>query len=69
MQKIQSISSFCSRDAFYLNILQSYWSRTIEPISLTPYFSQIWDLCKNMVIDINFHYKSNSEKNYDQTFR
>ena len=31
-------------------------------------FSQIWDLCRNTVNNINFHYRSNSVKINDQIF-
>ena len=31
-------------------------------------FSQIWDLCRNTVNNINFHYRSNSVKLNDKIF-
>ena len=61
--KNQAFSSFFSRDILDLKILQSDFPKAFWSISQEPDFSQVWDLCKNTVNNINFHYKPNSEKN------
>ena len=40
--------------------------RTLWPISQEPEFSQIRDLCRNTVNNINFHYRTNSAKINDK---
>ena len=60
--KNQALSLFCSRDLVNLKILQSDWSTAFWPLSQEPDFSQVWDLCRNTVNNINFHYRSNSIK-------
>ena len=48
--------------------LQSYWLRAFWPISQEQHFSQIEDLYRNTVNNINFHYRTNSRKINDQNF-
>ena len=48
--------------------LQSYWLRAFWPISQEQHFSQIEDLYKNTVNNINFHYRTNSRTINDQNF-
>ena len=60
--KNQSNSSFCYGDTDW-KILQSDWPRQFWPISQELDFSQRWDLRRNIANNINFHYRSNSEKN------
>ena len=60
--KNKTFPLFCSRDVVDLKILQSDWPRVFWPISERPDFSQILDLWKNALNNINFHYRSNSEK-------
>ena len=43
-------------------ILQSDWPRTLWPISQEPDFPDLWDLCRKIKNNINFHYRPNSEK-------
>ena len=38
-------------------------------ISVTKKYSQTWDLCRNAVDNINFHYRTNSEKINDKIFQ
>ena len=52
-------SSFYSRDTVDLKILQLDWPRAFWPISQEADFSQVWDLCKNTVVNINFICKLN----------
>ena len=55
--KNQTFSSFCSRDVIYLKILQSHCPKTSwQDSKRSQYFS------KHTAININFHYKPNSEK-------
>ena len=55
--KNQAFSSFRSRDIIYLKILQSHWPKTFwQDSKRSQYFS------KHTAININFHYKPNSEK-------
>ena len=42
--------------------MQSDWPRAFWPISQEPDFPQVWDLCKNTAVNINFLYRPNSEK-------
>ena len=60
--KNQAFSPFSPRDTVDLKILQSDWSQAFWPISQEPDFSQVWDLCKNTAVNINFLYRPNSEK-------
>ena len=60
--KNQAFSSFCSWDTVDLKILRSDWLRAFWPICQEPDFSQVWDLCQNTAVNINFLYKPNSEK-------
>ena len=48
--------------------LQSYWLRAFWPISQEQHFSQIEDLYRNTVHNINFHYRTNSRKINDHNF-
>ena len=50
-------------------MLQSDWLRKFWPISQEPEFSQIWDLCRNIANNINFHYRTNSVKINDKMFQ
>ena len=52
--KNQPLSSFYSRNIFDLKILQSDWLRAFWAIYQELEFSQIWDLSKHRVININF---------------
>ena len=67
--KNQAFSSFSSTETVNLKILQSDRPRAFWPISQEPDFSQIWDLCKNTVVNINFLYRPNSEKINGYTIR
>ena len=67
--KNQAFSSCCFRDMVDLKILQSDWLRTFWPISQEPDFSQVWDLCKHTVNNINFLYRPNSEKTNGKIFQ
>ena len=60
--KNQAFSSIYSRDIVDLKILQSDWQRAFWSISQEPDFSQVWDLRKNRINNINFFYRLNSEK-------
>ena len=50
------------------NILQSDWLRTFWTTSQEQKFPKIWDLCRNTVNIINFHYRRNSVKISNQFF-
>ena len=67
MQKMR-ISSICSGEMVDLKILQSELLRAFWPISQEKNLSQIEDLCRNTENNINFHYRTNSGKIYDQIF-
>ena len=56
------ISSFCFRDIVDLKILQYDWLKAFQHISQELNTSQIWNLYRNIVNNINFHYRLNSEK-------
>ena len=62
--KIQAIASFCSRDKVDWKILKSDWSRAFRSISQEPDFFQAWDLYRNTVNNLNFHYRPNPEKEW-----
>ena len=57
--KHHAILSFCSRDIFDLKILSSDWPKTFWSLYQDQDFSQIWHLCRNIVNNINFHYRPN----------
>ena len=60
----------CSGNMVDLKILQSDWLRSFWPISQGQKFSQTWDLCRNAAAnDINFHYRTKSEKTDDKSFQ
>ena len=62
--KKQAFSSVSSRDTADLKILQFDWPRrAFWPVSPEPAFSQVWDLCKNTAVNVNFLYRPNLEKN------
>ena len=67
--KNQTKSSFCFRDTIDLKLLQSDWPRAFQPISQEPNISQILDLYRNIVNNVNFYNRRKSEKNYDQIFQ
>ena len=50
------------------NILQPDWPRPFWTISQEQKFPKIWDLCRNTVNNINFHYRRNSVKISNQFF-
>ena len=58
--KDQAISSICYGHSVDLKILELDWLRAFLPISLKRDFSQIWNLCRNVANNINFHYRKNS---------
>ena len=66
--KNEAVSSICSGEILDLKILQSDWLRAFWPISQEQDFSQIWDLCRNIANNINFHYRTTSVKINDQIF-
>ena len=45
------------------------WSRAFWPISQESHFSQIWVLCRGIVNNTNFDYRTNSEKTNAQIFQ
>ena len=53
MQKM-TFSSLSSRATVNLKILQADWPRAFWPITQEPDFSQVWDVCKNTAVNINF---------------
>ena len=53
---------------FDLKILQLEWLRAFWPITQEQHFSQIEDLYRNTVNNINFHYRTNSGEINDQIF-
>ena len=61
-KQIHSIYSFlrCS-------LIEQLW--TFLPAFQEQTFSQIWDLCRNIGNNINFHYRTNSLKLNDQIFK
>ena len=59
MQKI------CLFHCFVLQVLQSDWPRRFWLISQETDFPKIWNLCKNMPNNINFHWRPNSGQNND----
>ena len=67
--KNQTKSSFCFRDIIDLKPLQSDRPRAFQPISQEPNISQILDLYRNIVNNVNFYNRRKSEKNYDQIFQ
>ena len=67
--KKQVFSSFCSRDIVNLKILKSDWLRAFWPKSQEADFSQVQDLCNNASNNINFLYRTNSEKTNNQIFQ
>ena len=58
--KKSCISSFSSTDTFDLKIPQSNQPKVFWDISQEPDFSQIWDLCRNIANNKDFHSRSNS---------
>ena len=66
--KNKAVSLFFSGGIVDLNILKFNWLRAFWPLSQKQDISQIWDLCKNTVNNINFHYWTNSVKINDQIF-
>ena len=61
--KNQAFSSVSSRGTVDLKILQFDWPRrAFWPASPEPAFSQVWDLCKNTAVNVNFLYRPNLEK-------
>ena len=64
--KNQAISPFYSRDIVDLKTLQTDWPRAFWPISEKLGFFKILDLCRNITDNINFPYRTNSEKINDQ---
>ena len=52
--KNQAFLLFCSRDVVNLKILESDWPTAFWPISQELDLSQIWDLCKDTVNNIDF---------------
>ena len=61
--KNQPISSICSAYTTDIKTLQSDMLKAFWSTSQQPDFSQIWDMCSNIAISVNFHYRTNSEKN------
>ena len=68
MQKNQAMPLFCSRDIFDLKILQFDWPGAFRSIPQEPDFSQIWDLCRNIVNNTNFHYRLIQENLFKNVF-
>ena len=67
--KNHTISWIYSADMTNLKILYSDWLRTFLPKSQEQIFSQIWDLRRNTLINVNFHYRTKSVKSNDQIFQ
>ena len=70
--------STCKKSGYFIDLFWRYsWSKNpaiwlaenILAISQEQKLSQIWDLCRNMANNINFHYRSNSVKIKDQIFQ
>ena len=61
----------CSIDIYDLKTLKtdSNWPKVFWRLFQEPYFSQIWDTCRNISNNVNFHYGPNSGKINDQTFQ
>ena len=55
-------------DIYFWKILHSDWSRALWSLSQEPDFFQIWDLCRNIANNRNFHYIPNSGKIVAQIF-
>ena len=68
MQKNQAMPLFCSRDIFDLKILQFDWPGAFRSLPQEPDFSQIWDLCRNIVNNTNFHYRLIQENLFKNVF-
>ena len=60
---------FSSIAIVHLKIMQSDWTRGFCLISQESNFSRIWDLCRNLVNNINFHYRPNSDEINDYFFQ
>ena len=61
-------AKFEAGEMFDLKILQLEWLRAFWPITQEQHFSQIEDLYRNTVNNINFHYRTNSGEINDQIF-
>ena len=67
--KNHTISWICSADMANQKVLYSNWLRTFWPISQEQKFYQKWDLCRNTLINENFHYRTKSVKISDEIFQ
>ena len=63
-----AVSSICSGEMLDLKILQFEWLRAFWPISQDQHFSQIEDLYRYTVNNINVHYTTNSWTINEQIF-
>ena len=51
-----------------MKVLQSDWLNAFWLIAQEPEFSQIWDLCRHKVNNMNFHLKPYPEKSNEKKF-
>ena len=70
--------STCKKSGYFIDLLWRYgwlknpaiWlAENILAPSQEQKFSQTWDLCRNRANNINFHYRTNSEKINDKIFQ
>ena len=65
LEKNYAILSFCSKSMVDFKILQSDWPKLFQSVYN---FFPIWDLCRDIDNNINFHYRTNLEKNNIKTY-
>ena len=69
LQRYRRYAYFSSTAIVHLKIMQSDWTRGFCLISQESNFSRIWDLCRNLANNINFHYRPNSDEINDYFFQ